>query len=223
MFNFRRRFTYANVAATLALVFSMSGGALAATHYLINSTNQINPKVLKALKADASRTHSDPVKAVPGPRGATGASGKTGGTGRTGATGAAGAAGPQGSKGLQGERGQPGEAGARGATGEAGSAVAYAHITPEGHVEAAESKGIVEGDVEHAEFTGVYCIKGLSVQPHSVVATIEDGKGGVFATSARASLGVGYGSKCASSTQVTVETLDEAGTEEESGFYLELN
>jgi hypothetical protein len=28
----RKRITYANVAATLALVFSMSGGALAATH-----------------------------------------------------------------------------------------------------------------------------------------------------------------------------------------------
>src|SRR5438876_8031642 len=53
MFSFARmRLTYANVAATLALVFSMTGGALAAKHYLINSTSQINPKVLKKLKAD---------------------------------------------------------------------------------------------------------------------------------------------------------------------------
>jgi hypothetical protein len=42
----RLRFTYANVAATLALVFSMSGGALAASHYLITSKKQIAPKVL---------------------------------------------------------------------------------------------------------------------------------------------------------------------------------
>jgi hypothetical protein len=48
----RKRLTYANVAATLALVFSMTGGALAAKHYLINSTGQINPKVLKKLKAE---------------------------------------------------------------------------------------------------------------------------------------------------------------------------
>jgi len=48
----RRRFSYANVAATLALVFSMSGGALAANHYLINSTKQIKPSVLKKLKGD---------------------------------------------------------------------------------------------------------------------------------------------------------------------------
>lgn len=48
----RRHISYANVAATLALVLSMSGGALAASHYLINSTKQINPKVLKTLTND---------------------------------------------------------------------------------------------------------------------------------------------------------------------------
>jgi hypothetical protein len=51
-----RRLSYANVTATLALVFSMSGGALAANHYLINSTKQINPRVLKAL---ANHTPAD--------------------------------------------------------------------------------------------------------------------------------------------------------------------
>ena len=45
----RRHITYANVAATLALVFSMTGGALAAKHYLIESTRQINPRVLHKL------------------------------------------------------------------------------------------------------------------------------------------------------------------------------
>ncbi len=48
----RRHLTYANVAATLALLFAMSGGALAASHYLINSTRQINPKVLRRLKGN---------------------------------------------------------------------------------------------------------------------------------------------------------------------------
>jgi hypothetical protein len=46
----RAYLSYANVVATLALVFAMSGGALAANHFLINSTKQINPKVLKTLK-----------------------------------------------------------------------------------------------------------------------------------------------------------------------------
>ena len=57
----RRRMTYANVVASLALLFAMSGGAIAATHYLITSQRQISPKVLKTLKGSTGR------------RGATGA------------------------------------------------------------------------------------------------------------------------------------------------------
>jgi hypothetical protein len=47
----RRHFSYANVVATLALLFAMSGGALAATHYLLNSVSQINPRVLAKLRS----------------------------------------------------------------------------------------------------------------------------------------------------------------------------
>jgi hypothetical protein len=51
----RRHLTYANVTATLALVLAMSGGAFAAKHYLIGSTSQISPSVLKSLaKTDAT-------------------------------------------------------------------------------------------------------------------------------------------------------------------------
>ena len=46
----RRNLSYANVTATLALVFAMSGGALAAKHYLLNSTSQVNPRVLRSLE-----------------------------------------------------------------------------------------------------------------------------------------------------------------------------
>ncbi len=87
----RKRLSYANVTATLALVFAMSGGAMAANHYLITSTKQINPKVLKKL---------------------TGKAGKTGATGATGAAGATGATGPQGKEGSKGEKGEPGKEGA---------------------------------------------------------------------------------------------------------------
>src|SRR5437870_3839206 len=52
----RRHLSYANIAATLALVFSMSAGAVAATHYMINSPRQINPKVLKKLKGKTGAT-----------------------------------------------------------------------------------------------------------------------------------------------------------------------
>jgi hypothetical protein len=77
----QRRITYANVVATLALVFAMGGSALAAKHYLVNSTKQINPKVLKKLK---------------------GSNGKNGATGPAGPAGAAGVAGTPGAKGERG-------------------------------------------------------------------------------------------------------------------------
>jgi hypothetical protein len=65
--------------ALLALFVAMGGSAIAASHYLINSTRQINPKVLKKLRGDR------------GPRGLTGP---------------AGAAGAQGVQGPQGPAGQ---------------------------------------------------------------------------------------------------------------------
>jgi hypothetical protein len=95
-----RRLTYSNVAATLALVFAMSGSALAASHYLINSTKQINPKVLKKLR---------------GTRGPAGAAGQRGATGALGAT---------------GKEGTPGKEGPAGASASASIATAFAQLTP---------------------------------------------------------------------------------------------
>jgi hypothetical protein len=83
-----RRLGYANVTATLALVLAMSGGAFAAGHYLINSTKQINPKVLRKLHG------------ARGKRGVAGQNGPVGPQGVTGATGARGGRGPQGEPGF---------------------------------------------------------------------------------------------------------------------------
>jgi hypothetical protein len=74
----RKRITYANVAATLALVFAMSGGALAAKHYVITSTKQINPKVLRALKGKTGATGATGANGTPGPQGKEGKEGKEG-------------------------------------------------------------------------------------------------------------------------------------------------
>jgi hypothetical protein len=81
----RKRVTYANVAMTFALVFAMSGGAYAAKHYVIASTKQINPKVLKQLQ------------------------GKTGPAGATGPAGTAGKEGPAGKAGTNGPNGTNGK------------------------------------------------------------------------------------------------------------------
>ena len=94
----RKHFTYANAVVTVVLVFAMSGGAYAAGKYLITSTKQISPKVLKTLTGK------------PGAPGATGAQGPAGPAGPVGPAGAAGATG-------KGEKGEKGETGANGANG----------------------------------------------------------------------------------------------------------
>jgi hypothetical protein len=101
----RRRLTYTNVGVTLALFFSMSGGALAAGHYLITSTKQIKPSVLSALKGKA------------GPAGANGANGAAGSTGPAGPAGAAGVKGETGTEGKEGKEGKPGKEGKAGKEG----------------------------------------------------------------------------------------------------------
>ncbi len=108
----RKHFTYANVAMTLALVFAMSGGAYAASKYVITSTKQIKPSVLKGLK---------------GSQGTRGPAGPAGPAGPSGPSGPAGSAGPAG-KGEKGETGNTGTSvtstalvGAKGACKEGGS------------------------------------------------------------------------------------------------------
>lgn len=85
----RKRLTYANVAMTLALVFAMSGGAFAAGKFLIVSTKQISPKVLKALEGKAGPA---------GPRGEKGAAGPAGPAGKV-------EQGPEGKAGANGKDG----------------------------------------------------------------------------------------------------------------------
>jgi hypothetical protein len=116
----RKRLTYANIIASLALLFAMSGGAYAATHYLINSTKQINPRVIRALEGKAGGL------GTPGSSGPQGPQGKEGPQGKQGPAGA-------GSEGKEGKEGQPGKEGATGKEGAAGkegpSSVEHWHVS----------------------------------------------------------------------------------------------
>ena len=103
----RKRLTYANVAMTLALVFAMTGGAYAANKYLITSTKQISPKVLKALKGHNGANGANGAAGAAGAQGAQGPAGATGPAG-AGATGPAGPAGPTGPTGQAGTNGTTG-------------------------------------------------------------------------------------------------------------------
>jgi len=85
MHRITRRPSPAMAVALFALFFAMGGGAYAAKHYLITSTKQISPKVLKALKGKAGKT---------GPAGATGPAGPAGAAGAAGAKGDKGDIGP---------------------------------------------------------------------------------------------------------------------------------
>jgi hypothetical protein len=101
-----KHLNYANVTATLALVLAMTGGALAASHYLITSTSQIKPSVLAQLR--------HPATVLTGPRGATGATNDCCLIPSPGPQGERGAAGPPGSAGQSGAPGQNGERGHKG-------------------------------------------------------------------------------------------------------------
>lgn len=119
----RKRLTYANVAMTVALVFAMSGAAFAAGKYLITSTKQISPKVLKSLQGKK------------GAAGATGPAGPAGSTGPAGPAGAKGETGPPGKEGAPGKEGTPGKEGAPGGEGKEGSPWTASGTLPSGKTE----------------------------------------------------------------------------------------
>lgn len=88
----RERLTSANILATMALLFALTGGAYAAG-FRITSIKQISPSVIKKLRGS---------RGAVGPVGATGPAGPAGAVGPVGPTGPAGAAGKDGKDGSNG-------------------------------------------------------------------------------------------------------------------------
>jgi hypothetical protein len=104
----RRRPTPASIIAVVALFVALGGTAIAASRYIITSTSQIKPSVLKELRGHDGAT---------GPAGATGQAGTTGQAGAQGATGLAGNLGEKGATGNEGAVGKEGPQGLPGASG----------------------------------------------------------------------------------------------------------
>ena len=105
--------------SVVALVFGMTSGAFAAK-YLITSTNQIKPSVLKKLKGPKGATGAAGAQGPAGPQGPAGTNGKDGTNGTDGAKGATGPTGPTG-VGAAGPTGPTGSTGVTGPTGPTGA------------------------------------------------------------------------------------------------------
>jgi hypothetical protein len=127
-----KRLTYANVAMTVTLVFAMTGGAYAAKHYLITSTKQISPSVLKQL---VGKTGPAGAAGPQGPAGLKGEPGSPGGKGEPGVKGETGSVGAKGATGPEGPAGAKGATGPVGATGPAGSPWPAGGTLPSGATE----------------------------------------------------------------------------------------
>jgi hypothetical protein len=123
--------------------------------------------------------------------------------GRRGARGPAGPAGPQGAAGTQGP---------------AGSALAFAHINPDGTLDAALSSGVTAANFTH-NGAGEYCFSGLSFTPKNVVASI-DAASGAASTGAVAHVALGTASTCPSGSQVAVTTTNDSVAGNEGTYIL---
>jgi Collagen triple helix repeat (20 copies) len=141
----RKHLTYANVAMTLALVLAMSGGAYAAGKYVITSSKQISPKVLKALAGKTGPAGK------PGPAGPAGPAGAVGPAGSKGENGPAGSKGENGAAGSNGEPGPKGETGATGAKGALGPAGPTGPTGPQGLLQPGKSEFGAWGFTTHDE------------------------------------------------------------------------
>lgn len=163
----RKRLTYTNVGLTLALIFVMTGGGYAAKkHFIITSTKQISPTVLKQLK---------------GQSGAAGAQGPAGATGPAGAPGAKGEPGTPGTPGKEGAPGAPGTPGTPGTPGPAGEPWTAGGTLPSGKSEFGQwsASGNVKGGFELGGITGASFTIPLSEPPQTNAARfigIEEGQ-----------------------------------------------
>jgi hypothetical protein len=118
--------------AWLALFVSLGGTSLAASNYVITSTKQIRPSVLRALRGASGPAGLRGLVGSIGPRGSAGGAGAQGVTGATGPEGKEGKAGATGATGPEAGMGGKGATGATGPQGKEGKAGATGAIGPEG-------------------------------------------------------------------------------------------
>ncbi len=112
----RKHLNPATIAAFVALIFAMTGGAFAASSQGGRPASQAGRPGSKTTLAIAAKNRAK-AKAKTGPRGPAGPAGKSGAAGATGPAGATGATGSPGAQGPMGETGATGAAGINGTNG----------------------------------------------------------------------------------------------------------
>jgi hypothetical protein len=128
--------------------------------------------------------------------------------------------GPQGQRGGPGPPGAPGEPGAPGAP---GSALAYAHVSFNGTVDAANSKNIVQANITHPQ-AGVYCFDNLSFTPHSIHAVIGSAVGtGTGPVIPAVTANIPSFSICSSQAQVGMEDPSTGAFSRDASFWVVFN
>ncbi|HEY5195343.1 MAG TPA: hypothetical protein VIJ39_15920 [Solirubrobacteraceae bacterium] len=120
---------------TLVVLFAMTGGAYAASKYVITSTKQISPRVLKSLVGKTGAQGVSGKEGTPGKEGALGKEGATGKEGTAGKEGKEGPQGPQGETGAVGPKGETGAAGPAGPAGKNGTGGGFGKTLPSGETE----------------------------------------------------------------------------------------
>ncbi len=227
-----------NAIAWLALFVALTGTSMAASHYVVSSTKQIKPSVLKKLKGNRGPAGaqgpqgpqgasgkegvgSQGVRGPTGPSGTTGTKGTNGATGPegptgpgVGATGERGATGATGATGKEGATGAAGTNGSTGATGAGGGVGAFAHITAAGAVES-PSASFETAKVVAEPKNPKTGIKEKGVYCISGLSFTPKnvqaslaGEEAEFALTPLVHLGPTEESGCSVSTQITVETFE---------------
>jgi len=148
----RRRLSYANVVASLALFVALGGTGYAAVTVTgknvkdgtLTGRDIKNSSVTSADVRNGSLLSRD-FKAGQLPASAPG------------------------TPGVPGQRGAPGDKGDKGDPGEPGSARAYAFVNSDGSVDETRSKGVVDANV--AGVGNTYCFTGLAFTPRNVIVT----------------------------------------------------
>ena len=87
-------------------------------------------------------------------------------------------------------------------------------MSADGTVDAANSKGVAQGNVAHAAGSAVYCITGLGFTPSNAVASVGVGPSFVIATRIGDEFGCGPG------TQISVTTGDPG---DDTEFMININ